>query len=118
MTLGCHGWRASDHFQWRSVSFANRHGQRREGFDDFPVDVALEGHDQVHELGCGHPFPGNEFGVVSCLRRYVDLALVSRETIEKPALLLPAIAAAPGLADKVRRQVVNEPARQFGEGDD
>ena len=83
-----------------------RNGIGGEGLDDLPVDVALEGHDQVHQLVKRHPPPGVELDLVAGRRGDRNLAVGAEEARGKPLLLLAAVLAAPGLAEEVTRQLI------------
>ncbi len=61
-----------------------------ESCDDFLIDLALEGHDQLRQHGHRLPFPAVELGGVSTGRRIDgDFALVTLETIGKPFCVWP-----------------------------
>ena len=63
------------------------------------------------------PSPGDEFRLVASAARAddVDLAVIAGEAQRVPFLRLSAVAAAPGLADDVRRNVVGQPVGDLAE---
>src|SRR4029079_16894821 len=85
------------------------HGKGAERGNYPEVHLALEGHDEVGDLGKRHPLPLSELGLVAGCRINVDLALLAEEADREPLLILSDVAPAPGLADEVRRQVVAQP---------
>src|SRR5262249_46121745 len=80
------------------------------------VDRPLERHDQVDDVGQLLPAPLHEFRIVAAGGvRDVDFAVLSGEAQRIPFLTLPAVLAAPGLADDLARNVVAELFLDFAE---
>src|SRR5579875_3028149 len=81
------------------------------------VSRSLERHDELGQLVYVGPAPGHEFLRVASAGRMhdVDLAVSTGEPQREPLLLLPAVSAAPGTADQVRRDVVGQPVRDLAE---
>src|SRR5690606_6780977 len=100
----------------RYQAVASSPRQMTEGGDDVLVDAALERHDQIGQRLHPLPAPGVELGLVAAGRRVDgDLALVALEAEGEPFLRLAAIPALERDADQMRRQVVVDPVRRFGQ---
>src|SRR5689334_21083386 len=86
-------------------------------FPDNPlVSLPLEWHDEVGKLAHLDPAPVDEFRLVAARRRrHIDLAVLAGKAQCIPLLLLPAIFAAPCLADDVAGNVISDPARNLAE---
>src|SRR4051812_40466091 len=86
-------------------------------FPDHPlIGLPLERHHEAGQVAHRDPAPIDEFRLVSAGGRGdVDLPIVAGETQREPFLLLPAIFAAPRLADDGARDVVSDPAGDLAE---
>src|SRR5215470_18061639 len=94
-------------------------GLRISELREFPhhplIDLALERNDQRRQALEPLPAPVGEFWLVAAWAIDIDLTLVAGEAHREPLLRLSAIAALPGLAHDLARNVVAEPVRDLGE---